>query len=100
MHRICEEWYDSDVGMGRLQLVDVLMYRDNVKTFLSADCNLSYAGFAEGIYPIDVEYASQLALDKLPSDPDELIDWESGMERARGSIGRWSLVVLGKNAGE
>jgi hypothetical protein len=97
MSRLCSEWYDSDIGVGHIQFADLLLYRDNVKTWLGADCNLSYEGFAEAIYPIDVEYTSKLAADVLPNDPDELVDWESGMERASGSMNRWSLVVLGKN---
>jgi hypothetical protein len=72
-------------------------YRENLQVALQADCNDCYKNLEEAHYPIDVKFATKLAIDAPPCELDELIDWESGLERARGAMGRWNLVVLGNN---
>lgn len=100
MSRLAGEWLDSDVGCYGAPLVDVLTYRENLKLWLGADCNHTYRDFEEAFYPIDIEHLPKLTTDAIPAipaDPDDLIDWDSGMQRACGCVNRWGLWVLGEN---
>lgn len=98
MSRLSEARVGSGIGAIGVTLVDVLSYREDLQALIKGDCDRCFGGLAEGYYPIDVEYAPTLTAAAIPADPDDLIDWESGMERARGIIGRWRLAVLGRNS--
>jgi hypothetical protein len=73
-------------------------YRQDVKAFLGADVDFSHPLFEEGQLPVDVECAQRLTSDKLPPNLDDLIEWDSGMDRAAGSLNRWSLAILHQNS--
>lgn len=94
---IATEWYDSNVGIGGASLENILKYRESLLK-IGLDCNYSYPDFEEGFYPIDPEYARQISAEPLPSNLDDLIEWDSGLSRAIGSINRWGLWVLGPNS--
>jgi len=89
-------WFDSQIQRGS-PLDGVLDYRTNLKACLSADCNNSYESLEEGLWPIDIQFLSQLTSDNLPSDLDELVEWENGYHRAAGGR-RWALALLAKNS--
>ena len=98
LRSLADKWLDSNVGAFEVSLNDLLEYRDDLKLLFGADCNNSYSLFREGLYPIDVEFLPALTNDlEEVKDYDNLIKWESGFDRAVGSIGRWNLVVLGEN---
>ncbi len=59
------------------------------------NCNHSWRDFDLGRYPIDLEHLPVLTADKLPANLDDLIEWQSGTQRAAGSVGRWKLLLLG-----
>jgi hypothetical protein len=99
MQAINGHWLETDCGCFAVSLDEVLEYRSQLQSLLQADCNLSYRDFEEGIYPIDYtpQTLSSLQTDEFPADLDELIDWESDLDRAVGCIGRWQLFILGEN---
>lgn len=96
--KLADKWYGTNAGIGGISLEEAIAYQNDLKQLLKVNCNVSWCMLEEGLYPIDAKYTSDLALDDLPKDFDELIDFKSGLERASGSINRWSLVVLGKNS--
>jgi hypothetical protein len=99
MNTISGYWLDSQCGF-LLSLDEVLKYREQLQMYLEVDCNRSFMDLEEGIYPIDCEpeYIQKLTDEKLPGDLDDLIVWESDMDRFCGFIGRWHLYVLGPSS--
>jgi hypothetical protein len=79
------------------RLSELINYREWLSAVLKVGCDRSYGQYCEGLYPIDPEYVSWLTQDELPKDLDELVEWESGLQRARGAESRWSLAVFGPN---
>lgn len=94
---LARKWYDSQVGDHR-SLDSLIDYRTDLKELLGADCNLSYSKTEKGLYAIDLKFLSHLAVDALPKDLDDLIEFQSGWERAAGSIGRFGLYIMSKNS--
>lgn len=99
INQINNSWRGSNCGMFGTSLEDVLIYRNQLKKLLGADCNESYKDFEEGIYPIDcsAENVRKLALDKIPDDLDDLIKFETGFEGVVGCVNRWNIYILGQN---
>lgn len=97
MARLSEARTGSAIGVGGVSLVDVIAYRDDVRRLLGAEVERCYGALTEGYYPLDAEYAAKLTTDELPAQLDDLVDWKDGVERACGCIGRWRLVILGRN---
>jgi hypothetical protein len=93
-------WYDSDAGIFGACLDDVLKYREQLNELLGVDCDRSYRDFEEAIYPIDctAENIRKLALDPVPDNLDQLIEFDSGVDRMKGLMGRWKLYILGENS--
>jgi hypothetical protein len=89
---------DSQLGCFGVSLDSVVEYRGRLQSFVQADCNRVHQDLEEGWLPIDIEFLPQLAADKLPSDLDELIHWDSGFARFAGSLGRHRLVVIHENS--
>lgn len=83
--------------------LDTLMaYRAGIKRYLAgADCNDSYPLLSSNHFPLDVEGALELVADSLPSvaQLDDLLVFDSGLDRARGSLNRWNAVILAAGAG-
>lgn len=97
MDRISDEWIGKAIRANDATLIDVILYREYIQNLIEVDCNNSWRIFAEGCYPIDIEYTKSLVEDKLPLLFDDLIDWKDGFERAAGSTNRWKLTILGEN---
>ena len=98
MRNLSEKWFASNLGCFGVSLNEIIQYRNDIRSFFNADCNVSYRSLQEGLYPIDVKFAGQLTNDKLPEDLDDLIQWDSGWSRSIGSIGRFGLYILGNNS--
>lgn len=97
--KLSEKWYGSNIDSNNVDLGMINQYSKDLAHFIpEASCMRSWKSFEEGIYPMDVESIGKVASDKLPSNLDELIEFKSGMDRAIGAVGRWSLVILGKNS--
>jgi hypothetical protein len=99
LHDIDYNWYDTDTGIFGTSLDDVLKYRSQLNEILDVDCNQSYHHFEEAIYPIDCtpENIRKLAVDPVPDSLDQLIVFDSGVDRMLGVMGRWKLYILGDN---
>lgn len=99
MQTLTAKWLDSCAGVMGVHLNDVVAYREDLKRFFQMDCNLSYRDFEEAIYPIDctTENLKVLTDEQLPENLDDLIVFSDDMQRFIGSIGRWSLYILGPN---
>jgi hypothetical protein len=72
-----------------------------VRTFgETVKCDSTHYLLEEAFYPIDAtpEALKTLTTAKLPSDLDDLIQWESDFEQLCGIIGRWGLFILGQNS--
>lgn len=98
MALLSDKWLNSNTGIGGLGLDQLSEYQDDLKAIFNADCNLSYADFEEGYYPIDLKYINQLTSEILPADLDNLIIWRNGFQRAAGSGKRFVLAILGQNS--
>lgn len=95
MRQLHDFYENSGVGFNGATLDQLAEYRVKLRQYLGADANRSHALFAEGQLPIDLEHVKKLCTDTLPwNDLDELIEWDSGMERCRGAFGRWSAAVV------
>jgi hypothetical protein len=99
LKEIERHWYDTDAGVFKTTLDEVIEYRTMLKTLLKVDCNHSYHDFMEGIYPIDCDVTTirRLAISPVPDNLDDLIVFENGIARMSGIIGRWSLYILGES---
>lgn len=99
MQQLGAKWLDSNVGWGTPYIDTLIEYRDDLTRLLKADCNRSHGDFAEGIYPVDLEFLPNLAANCPDINVlDEEIEWESGLDRCVGSIGRWSCYVMAENS--
>ena len=104
IQRISDSWQGSNCGAFSVSLDDILEYRKQLNELLGADCNHSYAAFAEGIYPIDCspDVARRLTDEEMPDDFDAtFIKWRGKPERFLGSLDRqerWHLYILGRNS--
>lgn len=76
-------------------LTDTVDYSTDLRDMLSVGCNESWRDYDLGRYPVDLRYVADLTAERLPFNLDDLIDWNSGAERAAGSVGRWKLLILG-----
>ena len=69
-----------------------------------ASCDWSYYNFEEGFYPIDYSRDTLAALATpeymatMPDDLDDLLIWESDLDKFCGCLGRWGLYILGENS--
>ncbi len=97
LRALCDSHVSGDLGAWGCSLDELIEYRAKLKALLAVDCNQSHRFVEKGALPIDVEYVRRLVLDDLPTDLDELINWDSGIDRARNCVGRWDLTVLGPN---
>jgi hypothetical protein len=99
IENLADDWFETGTGAVKdVSLSSINSYSKELKMTLKADCNSCWRSFEEAYYPIDAEYAHFLAVDLLPKNLDDLIDFDSGYERAIDSINRWKLVILGKNS--
>jgi len=99
LQKLCNKWEGSCCGQFYTSLDDLINYREDLRSLLNCDCNRSYQSFVEGWYPVDLtdQSLAALASDILPSDHDDLIEWEYESQQFCGIVGRWSLVILGQN---
>lgn len=99
MRNLSEKWFESDAGMFEVSLDNILEYRKDLKKMFRVDCNNSYMGFEEGIYPIDCtkKNLSKMCKDDLPEDLDDLISWKNKTDSFFHLLGRWNLYILGEN---
>ncbi len=97
IYALTTKWFDSQISRGTT--LDCLVeYREDLRRLFKADCNRSHGKLEEGVYPLDIEFLSQLAADVLPKDLDDLLVFETGWQRACGCIGRWGLYILSTNS--
>ena len=92
-------WLDSNVGVFGATLEELNTYNHQLKEAFDVDCNFSHGYFEEAIYPIDYtsENIKKLTNAKLPKQLDDLVEWESDLDKVFGGIGRWNLFILGEN---
>lgn len=96
---LSRNWLGSSTGVGGVSLTELSTYAADLKRLFGVTCDKSYRLFEEAHYPVDVECLPLLAADDLDlAKLDELIAWDSGMERAFGALGRWNLCILGRNS--
>lgn len=96
---VYQRWRATSVGAQCATLTQLGAYRADVKQLFGADCDQSYAAFAEAFYPVDLTYLPELAADALPNPLDDLIRWDSGFDRM-AFANRWTLGVLTPNVSE
>ncbi len=75
-------------------LSTVISYHEALSGRLLVGCNLTHRDLADGHYPVDLAGLRRLTSDALPEDPDDLLTFETGYERAAGCANRWSLVIV------
>lgn len=101
MIEISEDWLDSDAGVFGVSLIEILKYREQLNSKLKVDCNRDYQDFEEGIYPIDYSRENLRKLVKsigdIPEQLDDMLKWDSTLDKIAGSIGRWQIFILGPN---
>lgn len=91
-------WRGSNVGACEPSLSTLNAYSDHLKRALKVACNESHHLLAEGLYPIDTCFLPDVATDAIdPTKLDDLIEWDSGAQRAAGCVGRWSLAILARS---
>jgi hypothetical protein len=78
---------------GGPSLAAVNDYSEYLRDHLRCSCETCYGALATGHYPIDVDCLRLLTDEWLPQ-PDELVEWRSGYQRAAGAASRWSLVII------
>lgn len=96
---LTKKWLNSCVGlMGAPTLSTANEYSSDLAR-LGLTCEWSYHDMKEGLYPIDTTAASlrDLTDSPLPDDLDDLLVFQSDMEKAFGSLGRWQAYILGEN---
>jgi hypothetical protein len=102
MQLIEKHWYESNMGCFGTSLDEVLFYRMQLKDLIHprADCNTSYVDLVEGAYPIDLDMSviREICDDDLPDSLDDLLEFETGLSRSMGSVGRWSCFILAENS--
>lgn len=91
-----------ETGALALTLSDVLVYRAALHELLGSvlDCDRSFAGLCEALYPVDAtcEALTFLVQDELPEDLDELLVFKDGLERLTGFVNRWQVWILTLNS--
>jgi hypothetical protein len=99
MVKMSDHWLDSNSGAFCCSLDEILEYRKQLQDWFGLDCNISYANFEEGIYPIDcsAKALATLQTENFPEELDDLIEWEDDFDRVCGSVHRWSIFILGEN---
>lgn len=99
LQEIERKWLDSNVGVfGGATLEQLNDYERDLQRLFGASANRSHGDFAEALYPLDIEHLPKIAADCPDLESlDEWIDWDSGLSRAIGSVGRWSAYFLGQN---
>lgn len=100
MENLHKFYYGSSAGAFNISLDSILEYRKMLKDLFSVDCNYCWQNFEESVYPIDctLDNIKKFTDEELPQDLDELIEWESGFQRAAGVINRWSFLILTENS--
>ncbi len=93
---ICDMWLDTNCSK-HPSLDEILTYRAQLKNLLGVDCNYTYMDFEEAIYPIDCsrETIRKLAIDNLPVNLDNLINWN---KNELSKYAHWRLYILGENS--
>lgn len=91
---VVNDWAAKAPGSGAINLLHVLDYREALWAHLRAECNESFTDLGRHYLPIDVSFVRQVAADDLPKDLDDLIEWDSGLQRAARAHNRWSLAIL------
>jgi len=98
MNALAQKWLDSNVGWAGVSLDTANEYRQDLDRLFGADCNSCHQDFEEAFYPADLEFLPKLAADQLPENLDDLIEWDSGLERAMGCVGRFRLLIVSNNS--
>lgn len=99
LQEIDRKWVGSNVGaMSGATIEQINDYERDLRRLFGASANRTYRDFCEGLFPIDLEYLPCIAsgcpdLSRL----DDLIEWDSGLSRAAGCLGRWGAWVVGQN---
>ena len=93
-------WADTSVGALRSPtIIEINEYEKDLQWYLGASANRTHRDLCEGLYPIDLEWLPRVAVGYPDLDHlDDLIEWDSGLSRAMGSVGRWGAWVLGTNS--
>lgn len=100
LKEIEKKWLDSNIGaLGGATLEQLNDYESDLQRLFGASANHSHRDFCEGLYPIDLRYLPRIAAEHPDMDHlDDLIEWDSGLSRAMGSVGRWGAWILGTNS--
>jgi hypothetical protein len=95
-------WCGTDTGVWGVTLAEIVEYSEQLRRLIpGATCEKVYGQFTEALYPIDCDTGAdvrRLALDDLPDDLNELVEWDKGMSKLLGCVGRWGLWSLGVNS--
>lgn len=76
-----------------LTLGKLNVYNDSLRRTVFANCDQSYSLLDSHQFPIDTVFLRDLTAEEFPADLDELVNWESGQQRAVCG-GKWNLVIL------
>lgn len=93
IRQISSRWKNSALGAPGTTLTQLAGYRVDVKRYLGVDVDEAYSQAAEGCYTFDLKYLRRLTTEVLPQDFDELLQFETGWERA-AMAGRWLGAFL------
>lgn len=96
---LTDKWLNSCVGLlGGPRLSDANEYSADLE-HLGLTCEFSYMHMMEAVYPFDTSPAALRKLTDfpLPDDLDDLLVFESEMEKVFGLLGRWQAYILGEN---
>lgn len=96
--KIAKKYYDTNIGAMGACLSDIVEYNSYLDGLLGVNCNVNYADFEEGIYPIDIEYLPKLTDQHFPSNLDDLIKFENSFQAMCGCFFRWNIWILGENS--
>jgi hypothetical protein len=90
--------YDYSVlGQMGVSLDELIAYRQLLQKCLPADCNDSYGRLCEGCYPIDAKYVHALTDAHLPERLDDLLIFDTDMDKLFGMFNRWGVAILSEN---
>ena len=90
---------DTSIGACDQPLSDIVLY-DEILSKYGGSCETNHFMFEEAIYPIEYDHRllKTLVTEKLPYDPDDMIEWRSDTEKLLGCVGRWDIFILTGNS--
>lgn len=96
---LTDKWLDSCVGVfGGPTLSTANEYSKDLAR-IGLSCESSYKQMLEAVYPFDTTVAVLRSLTDhpVPDDLDDLLVFESDLQKMFGIVGRWQAYILGQN---